>query len=321
VRTDLSSIFGHPVAEPQLDAPSSGARALIERIERDGEPYLEVARSLPRTARRLPAAAMLADHMLRGASAAGAIDGEAAWDVFLWIVFALAVDEAEAEIDSPGDIGPWLRRVFAAATAPLPSGADGPARFLHALASRLRRRATFALYEPLFSEALAAMRDALERELDHRVGGGAATLESYLEVATRSVGIEPLLAVALIALGDPRLAMRRDEVRAASAMVATVARLANDMRACDRLADGKTGALELAARELGVPPERLHLGDRDDVLRLLGAAIRLELCDLCDCVPFLDDAHGHFAACLIDTTAAVLRICERGELRDLAVRP
>jgi hypothetical protein len=323
MRIDLTRDFARPPAEPELATLTPRARTLIERLERDGDgPFLAIARSFGRTSKSFPTAAMLADHVMRDVE----VGVEGVEDVFLWILFVLVIDDqTDDEIDpaalGPEGIAPYLRSVMAAARGPLADGADGPTRFLHALTTRLRARPAFAVYERLYLDTLSAMLDAMRAEFDQRDRGAPETLESYLEVAVRSVGIDPLLAVALIATGDASLRERQDRVRALSAMVSVISRLANDIRSYEReLAEGKIGALQLAARKLGIPPERMHVADQREVLRVLMASIRLELCDLRDSLRYLDDARGGFSSCLVNTAVAIIRLYERADFHDMPVQ-
>ena len=332
---DLQRIFGEH-REPRMRTVGPGAAELLAHFQKDPESvFFRTAQAFARTSRSTATAAILAEQIAHQAREAGAVHLEEVYEIFLVIVFVLAIDDQTDEVLDPAVVGVegidrYLEGIVAACRAGQATSDDAPTAFVLALTTRLRGRPAFSAYAPLYFDALAGMLDGMAAEFKQRGGlvvpaprEQAPSLDRYLETASRSVGLDLVLAVALIALGDSSFAQRDAAVRLATHIVSLICRLSNDIRSYEReLAEGKEGALQSAARSFGLvlsavsATEPSRAGLLDDVLRILSARMQLELCDLRDCLPYLEDSAGHVRAFMVDTAIGIVRLYEAADFGD-----
>jgi hypothetical protein len=316
---DTAALFGHRLLLPELGGVR--ARSLMIAFDSDRvHSFREGASAFPRTRAASAGLAVLVDHFLTPARAAGLIDDEGAYCVFLATLFIVVVDDHFDDVigvpTSEGQIDQYVARLLFREGE---WGKDAPSVFLAALLKRLQQRAGWARFGALFVEQLEAMIRGMAYESKERGGFAPApnSFEEYLLYASGSMGLGVGLAAALVVIDDPTLEERTTRLRDLYRTASRIARVANDLRSSEReRGERKSTVIAVAARHLGIPNDRVD-AEGPTLMAAIQALAQRDLEDLRRETLLIGSASGVPEEMAIRAVTGLLAVYEVADLHEL----
>jgi len=321
VDTNLAELF--EAEEPDLHHLNRRVSQLVKRLEGDAF-FFETAQSLQRASQSIPAVALIVEHMMHNCVKAKRLGMDDVYIVFLLTLFVLIIDDhIDCDLDpdrvSADEVEAYTKQLIAACQRP-PRITDEPlTRYISKVTDSLRSYPGFAMYEPVYQQALSNMLAGMVVEYRYRSDRSGADLDEYMLYASHSTGSTLGLTGALIVLGDPTVQGRTREIRVGLEIVASIIRYANDIRSYEReLIEGNITSLQLAAKKFGISASQIPF-NRRDILRIIRAMMTVEAYDLKECLTYLKSQGKLFESVLVNAVMGVVRLYEVADFHTLAL--
>jgi len=319
-RLDVSALFGQPLVRPDL----GGAHALrlVMKLDVDRvHVFPEASRMFSRTRAALTGLTGLVDHLLTPARAAGLIDDDGAYDVFLATLFILVIDDRFDEaMGIPASADVVDRFVAQLLVRAASTAGDVPSCFLVALFERLRLRPGWVRFGGLFADEIEAMIRGMALESKERGGfvKAPSSFEEYLAYAGDSVGLGVGLAAALVVINDCSVEKCISPIRQVHRLASRMARIANDLRSRKReLKEGRSNIITVAARQLGIPDGRV-VAEQSTLMGAIEALALRELASLRGALRLIGSVTGVPEEIAMRAVTGLLTLYEVGDLHDFS---